>query len=76
LLGINVGIESRFHNNSVTLIVEAVTPESLITAILSPEATGKISDVLFANIGLVVMLAVGADPNWIWQWPNEQATRT
>jgi hypothetical protein len=56
--------------------VEAVTPESLITAILSPEATGKISDVLFANIGLVVMLAVGADPNWIWQWPNEQATRT
>jgi hypothetical protein len=49
---------------SVTLIVQLVTPASLITAILSPGFTEKTIDELLGIIGLVDTLATGAVPNW------------
>jgi hypothetical protein len=51
-----------FHINSVTENVDAVTPESLITAILSPAFTLIISEKLLGIIGEVVKLAVGFVP--------------
>jgi hypothetical protein len=50
------------YRSSVTDNVEDVTPESLITAILSPGFTLTKKILLVAAIGLVVIDAVGAVP--------------
>ena len=51
------------YANSVTQTVEAVVAAFLIYAILLPEATLKNATVLAGIIALVVMVAVGLEPN-------------
>jgi hypothetical protein len=51
------------YANSVTQTVDAVVAAFLIYAILLPEATLKNATVLAGIIALVVMVAVGLEPN-------------
>jgi hypothetical protein len=61
---------------SVTVIVEAETVASLMTAILSPGLTANISLKLLGIIGDVATAATGAVPNAKWQCPKEHEIRT
>jgi hypothetical protein len=67
LLGVDRGIQSWLHINSVTENVDEATVASLITAIFWPGLTRTISEKLLGIMGDVVMLAVGFVPIWKWQ---------